>query len=89
MCPKCKRKAVRECQDANDALETSYGTVTLRKYRELCALAEAAIEETSTLREDWEIGITEGGEFFVSYRCQCGECGFDYAFSHEEQALKE
>lgn len=41
-------------------------------------------------REDYEIGMEEDGEFWISYRGECGTrqvkgCGFKHEFKHKEQ----
>lgn len=42
-----------------------------------------------TLREDYEIGVSSKGEFFVDYGASCGVCGFVFSHSHKEPLLKE
>ena len=38
-------------------------------------------------REDYEIGMTIKGEFFVRYRGRCLLCGFGHSFTLNEQVL--
>lgn len=40
-----------------------------------------------TLREDYEQGMSEDGEYFVSYRCSCIACNWRWEYRHTEQAL--
>lgn len=37
------------------------------------------------LREDYEQGITQEGEYYCYYSGVCNECGFTYHFKKEEQ----
>ena len=69
----------------------AYGKVSPEKFDELRDEARGfrrMIEEdeefTSTLREDWDIGTTDGG-FSVTYGALCTTCGFRFSFKHEEK----
>jgi hypothetical protein len=47
--------------------------------------AEAPQPEVKrTLREDYELGTEEDGEFYVTYRCSCNVCGYAAKFEHKE-----
>lgn len=70
-CPRClaERKAAQS-QLHKDA-KASYGKVSAVEYH--------------SLREDYEIGITDEGEFYVIYRASCEQCDFAHEFKHEEK----
>ena len=82
VCPKCKEKVEQAQAELLDRVETDYGKVVASEYLELVEQSQQPIEEQHTLREDWEIGIWKG-EFCVSYRASCEECGFSHEFEHK------
>ena len=88
-CPRCliKQKAKHEAKQ--QAVILGYGKVTPEIYEDLKAQAAVEIEEEYTLREDYEIGIMDDGEFFVIYKgmCQVDGCGFGHIFNHEEKLV--
>lgn len=43
---------------------------------------EPYAELPPTMREDYEIGLDEEGDFTVSYRCYCKTCKFIWRFSY-------
>lgn len=49
---------------------------------------EQEIRDASTLRENFEVGIDEKGEFFVIYDGQCEVCKFGFRFRHTQDALE-
>lgn len=50
-----------------------------------CGNEEQEGLETSTLREDYEIGIW-AGQFEITYHGHCKECDYDKKFKHKESA---
>lgn len=80
ICPKCKKAAYKKKAKEQEKVGAAYGKVTPEKYREMFEAASQPVELDQTLREDYEIGIGEGGEFSVSYRGHCRECGLSHAF---------
>jgi hypothetical protein len=42
----------------------------------------------NTLREDYEIGVNDTGEFEIVYSCRCNTCGFVFTFKHKQQLTK-
>jgi hypothetical protein len=81
VCPVCFRNAVRKRSEAIVSARKSYGKVTAEKFIDRLAAAEALAEEPeASLREDYELGTNQDGEFSVSYACSCRECGFQYQF---------
>jgi len=41
----------------------------------------------ATMREDYELGITEEGEFYIRYKAACLKCGFSHKFTHDAALL--
>lgn len=97
ICPRCLKKKIeahqKATQEAINAVESSYGKVTIEEFealvrnlRELEGRDPSEIPEKDfTLREDYEIGTDESGTFGVNYRCSCKECGFSFKYNHDEQ----
>jgi hypothetical protein len=70
--------------------EKGYGTLPVEEFDRLRAERDKGVQETETMREDWDIGLKADGEFYVSFGAKCvekeGGCGFEFAFEHKEQA---
>jgi hypothetical protein len=77
-CPKCHKKPVSQDEYA----ASIYGTVTVSKFLAMVSAYKPAPEDGMlTLRENYEVGISEG-KFFVNYRASCS-CGFHYEFKRQ------
>jgi hypothetical protein len=87
VCPRCKLRAAEKSAKMYKEATDSYGKVDASEYLEKLKAAQAFASEVlhETLREDYEIYIDEDGEFFVSYRGGCDECGLVFNFKHEEK----
>ena len=83
VCPKCKEKGEQAHANLLNRVKTDYGKIAADEYLELIEQSRQPAEEERTLREDWEIGIWDG-EFLVSYRASCPECGFSHKFEHKQ-----
>lgn len=89
-CPKCLREGVKEQEQAIADAKAQYGRVPADEYERLMQRARwvAHPENTEeTLREDWKISTDKAGKFYVSYRCSCENCDFEFSFNHEQDAL--
>jgi len=86
-CPRCLRNASVESERRRSEANKAYGKVTPQEYARLQAEAEAKPDVGETLREDYEVGISATGGFYVVYRGECQEpgCGFLHTFKHEQQ----
>lgn len=84
-CPRCKKNAEAEHAEAIRAANDAYGKVPAKEFADLVRAANQTPPAKETLREDWELGICDDGEFFVRYSGACQECGFSHEFDHEEQ----
>ena len=87
-CPKCLRTAAAEKEARHRTAAEAYGKVPADEWRALVAEAEAEPELEDTLREDYSVGMTVTGRFYVSYRGRCQRCDFEHRFKAEEQVLK-
>lgn len=90
-CPRCLRQAEAERREKLAAAERAYGKVPSARFLRLNEEATAEPLLRDTLREDWEIGITEAGLFFIRYRAECEACdfGFEYKVETPAEAGKE
>ena len=85
-CPVCLAEAARKHAEQRTATNNAYGKVTADEYQRLRnALPDEPPEVDLTLREDYGLGVTSAGKFYVSYQCSCPACGFGHRFKHEEQ----
>jgi hypothetical protein len=84
VCFNCQRKAVKANEARIAKAEKSYGKVPPSEYLQLRTEAEKEIELDATLREDYEIGAYEDGEFLVSFTGRCQNCLFEFKFKHTE-----
>lgn len=85
VCPKCRKRLEDERDAAKEEARAAYGKVPAEEWRALVAKAEEKVEFEEHLREDFGIGTTEAGVFYIVYRCICNTCGFTHTFKHEEQ----
>lgn len=86
ICPRCKKKAEADYADAVRAAGEAYGKVSAEEYvRMVAALPQEEPDLIPTLREDYELGTSEDGKFYVIYSGGCNVCGFSHKFRHDEQ----
>jgi hypothetical protein len=73
---------------AGEEAAKAYGKIPpLEWWRALTDKSHATITHNETLCEDYEIGMSSSGEFFVGYGCSCSECDFKFSFDQKEQVL--
>ena len=89
ICPVCKKK--NDEKNKNRVLDAGkkYGKIPADEYIDLAKQVNKPIEIENTLREDYELGITEGGEFYVYYSCMCDKCGFEHEFEYKAQVTEQ
>jgi len=84
VCPRCYKNEENEQDRLVGKARNSYGKVPEEEYLELMEQTKYSIEPPITLREDWELGISEFGEFVVYYKAQCDRCGLKFEYDHSE-----
>lgn len=91
ICPKCVKNRTQELEKKKAEIVKNYGKVSSEEYfRLIDSLKKEEVscsfetKEVLTLREDYEIGISENGEFSVGYSCSCSTCAFLFRFKHKE-----
>jgi hypothetical protein len=85
-CPQCKINNENEALAKFAKAAEAYGKVEPDEYMRV--LDEARTfkpEEENTFREDYDLGVTDSGEFYISYRGGCEVCGLRHEFKHSEQ----
>ncbi len=83
-CPRCLLKRKEEKKKAFEYAASIYGQVPYEEYLEAYSLAKNMSDVIDdSLREDWDIGINDSGEFLASYTASCQDCGFEFKFRHE------
>ena len=88
VCPKCRRDVAETRETRIDKTRKLYGKIPEAEYREKIVEAEKPVEFEETFREDYEQGMTDCGEYFVSYSGHCSKCGFRHSHEFKEQILK-
>ncbi len=89
ICPVCYKGAQEKYNTLQKKADELYGVVTEQEYLAIRKQADEPFKDPkSTLREDFEIGTTEDGEFYVTYSCSCDICDFNKSFKHEADWLK-
>lgn len=89
VCPKCKQAAKEEYNALTEQVEKSYGSVSYEEDMKLFKKAQETPIMKSSLREKYELGIKENGQFYIGYDASCQDCGFEFAFQYTEQVLKQ
>ena len=87
ICPNCKKKIENARAKLIEKANKSYGKVNPEEYLAMLRRAEKEEEIERTLREDYELGISEDGQFYVNYRSSCKVCGFHYDYKIEKDVL--
>lgn len=87
-CPKCRKAAEDVRRKKIEQAKAMYGKVGEEEYRSAISAAERVVVLDDTFREDFEQGMQDDGEYFVSYCGRCTRCNFEFKYKHSEQALK-
>lgn len=85
-CPRCQRDARTLLAQRMKDAEKAYGKVPIAEFDLLRAEADKSIDVGETLRENYQIGVSDDGSFCVSYSCSC-KCGFKFEFNCEKKGL--
>jgi hypothetical protein len=68
ICPRCASEAIKEKQALASRIQQAYGEVSEREYLNLMLEQQEPIQLEPYLREDYEIFMSETGEFYIRYR---------------------
>lgn len=90
ICPKCKQELEAKRAKAQEELQATYGVLTALEFIKKKHSFEAVLSENldDTLREDYEIWMSEDGTFSVDYGCSCRVCGWEWGYGTKELAFK-
>lgn len=83
ICPKCGRTADAIRAERQQAVEAAYGTLPRAEWEAMVAEADKPVEVYETLREDWDIYLTNDAIVHVAYKAHCDKCGARAEFKHE------
>ena len=91
-CPKCLNKDKNDLDKKRKELDDQYGKIDKNKW--LQKLEKLNKEEkdrgdNSSLREDYKMGITNEGEFYIGYSGVCSVCDFKYTYNFDKQLCLE
>jgi hypothetical protein len=87
-CPICKRKAEAVQKELQEGVESAYGKLSRVEWEQRRDEAYKPIELEDTMREDYEIGITDRDthlEYYAIYSCSCEVCGFEFNDNREQK----
>jgi hypothetical protein len=88
ICPRCKAKEDKRQDALAKRVIEAYGTLPQSEYMQLLREAEAPQPDMKrTLREDYELGTDEDGEFSVTYRCGCTTCNYSFKYEYSQVVL--
>ena len=100
-CPFCVKKKEKEIQSLKDKnikiIGQKYGSVSIEQFEELKSKLkneekklEAQLlneDDTYTVQEYFQLGLTDDGTFFVNYGAVCQVCKSQWVF--EEEGIKK
>lgn len=89
ICPKCKQDAYKSTQELQARAAAAYGQIPVSEYMALLEESQKEVKLETTLREDYEIGIDEDGDFYASYRGGCDVCQFEFTFKEQRNVLDD
>jgi ribosome-binding protein aMBF1 (putative translation factor) len=86
-CPKCLKVENSKREAEIERVSNQYGKIPVAEFTRAAAAAEKPIVLGETLREDYELGINDNGEYEVSFSASCQKCGFKFNHSHSEMSI--
>jgi hypothetical protein len=87
ICPQCKLIAEKKHEKNLQEVTEMYGKIPIDEFLDRTIIVNKL---DSSLREDYELGIDEDGEFYVYFSASCEECGFKFSFKETRKLeLKE
>ena len=87
ICPKCKQTATKAFEKQKLHAGAAYGKVSPDEYLRLLAAIPQQPALKESLREDYELGILEDGNFYVRYLGECTECAFAFNYKYDQDLL--
>jgi predicted DNA-binding protein len=93
-CPVCERKAAAAIETRRDKLASKYGKIPAAEFvAESAAIESDALkfgteEMERTLREDFEQGIDDDGDFYLAYSGYCSVCKTEWKRKDDAVATK-
>lgn len=85
ICPACRRRAIIAKDTAIREANAAYGKVSPDEYMKMVTEANKEVKLEPSLREDWELGITEKGDFYVIYHGHCQTCSFGFDYKYDKK----
>lgn len=88
ICPKCKQLKEKGRESLARKVEESYGKISASEWLEAKEKLDTPTRLEQTLREDYEIGISEDGGFYVRYEGHCRVCDFHYEYQYDDRVTQ-
>lgn len=90
-CPHCKAALDQHHTLLQKTSDEAYGRINKMEWLALEQKAKFTDAASETLREDYHLGISindgGGAKFEISYSALCGDCGFVFEYSHQEDII--
>ena len=85
-CPFCKEEALKAYESKLKSVNELYGKIPADDYIKKQQEASIVPEFSTTLREDYWLGIQEGEDWFeINYSCSCEKCNRRFEFKHSQK----
>jgi hypothetical protein len=97
VCPQClleHRKSMETClighkNQITQALAAIKENQVLASIKANISHIDLPSSPKETLREDYEVGISQDGQFFVNYSGYCKACEFSFSFKQSVNTLEK
>lgn len=85
-CPRCLAQQEASHRERLAEVNRQYGKVPAEEFIAALQEAEKPLEIEENFREDYELGLSTDGSFYVSYTGRCILCEFTFTFKWELDA---
>lgn len=84
-CPRCIERDTERKAKLQEEAQAAYGKVPVHQFDLLRRKAEAPLPTDENFREDFWVGINDGGKTVeVDYVGRCQDCGFSVRLKHSK-----
>ena len=82
-CPACVEIAEKKRNERIKNANAKYGKVPIDEFMLMIFEAEKPLRHEPTLREDYEQGIQDDGNYYVSFHATCNQCEFQFSYENK------
>ena len=84
ICPRCNVDLQIKTIAFEQLVKEQYGKIPIEEWEKMKKGSKKE-ELQTTLREDYEMWMSDYGIFHVRYNASCEKCNYEFAFNHEQQ----